>query len=287
MVLALGIAVYLFTQANWLQVTTHQVYQQKTVEGLEGFRILQLSDLHSKNFGKENSRLIGRIHSSDPDIIVMSGDMINATDDDGTVVVNLIENLKGRYPIFYSLGNHEQLAKQYAKETGSDKYEKYMQNLKENNVVVLDNAKAEIPFGLAQINLYGFTLPLEYYTGDKVENFLFETKLEEGLLVEILDEPDPETLNILLAHAPKYFKNYTAWGADLILSGHAHGGLIRVPGIGGLLAPQQGFLPEYDGGKYTQNGKTMIVNRGKGNHILNLRVNNRPEITVVDVVYNQ
>ena len=107
-------ALYLYIESNWLQVTYYQVNLPKPVEGLEGFRILHLSDLHSKVFGNNNSRLIRQIKNADPDIIVMSGDMIDATGDDGTVILNLVRNLESRYPIFYSLGNHEQLAEQNA-----------------------------------------------------------------------------------------------------------------------------------------------------------------------------
>ena len=281
------LSLYLFIQSNWLQVTTYQVHVPRLTEKLEGFRILQLSDLHSKKFGRGNSRLLQHILKINPNIILMTGDMINATDDDGSVVINLIQSLEGRYPILYSLGNHEQLAKQYAKEAGSNKYEDYLISLKELDVILLDNARAEITVENASIELYGFTLPLTYYTGDKVENFLFDTEIKAGKLEEALGNTNPETLTILLAHTPKFFEEYVDWGADLIFSGHVHGGLIRIPGIGGLIAPQQGFFPDYSGGSYKQRGKTMIVNRGKGSHLLNLRINNRPQITVVDLVSSQ
>jgi uncharacterized protein len=281
--LIISAALYLYIQSNWLQISHYQVYLEKQAEGLEGFRILQLSDLHSKTFGKNNRRLITDIHSVDPDLIVMSGDMIDATGDDGSVIIHLIQSLEGRYPVYYSLGNHEQLAEQNAEASGSNYYKNYIRSLEENNVTVLDNTKAEISLGPTRINLYGFSLPIKYYSGDRIRKFLYETELEDNLLLQVLGAPDPEAINILLAHAPKYFEEYAYWGADLTFSGHIHGGIIRIPGIGGLVGPQQGFLPDYDGGKYTRNGKFMIVSRGKGSHILNLRVNNRPEITVVDL----
>ncbi len=241
--LAALFSIYFYVQANWLQLTTYQVHVPKLSEELEGFRILQLSDLHSKKFGRGNSRLIQHILKADPDIILMTGDMINATDDDGSIVIDFIQNLKGRYPIFYSLGNHEQLAGQYAKEAGSNKYENYLRVLQEHDVTLLDNARAQITLGNTPIELYGFTLPLTYYTGDKVENFLFETQIKTVKLHEELGTADPEALTILLTHAPKFFEEYAAWGADLVFSGHVHGGLIRIPGIWGLMAPQQGFFP--------------------------------------------
>jgi uncharacterized protein len=276
-------ALYLYIQANWLHSVYYRVDPPKTVGHRESIRILHLSDLHSKKFGRNNSRLIGRIQSAAPDLIVMSGDMIDATGDDGTVIGELVRSLAGRYPIFYSIGNHEQLAAENARENGLDVYANYLSSLAENNVVILDNARSEFSLGEARLNLYGFTLPLEYYRGERVKKFLFKTELEEGLLLQSLGAPDPAEINILLAHAPKYFAEYAAWGADLAFSGHVHGGVIRIPGLGGLMAPQQGFFPAYDGGRYTLNGKTMFVSRGKGSHLLNLRVNNRPQITVVDL----
>jgi uncharacterized protein len=274
---------YLYIQANWLQVSMYRVPLPEGLVNPEGIRILQLSDLHSKTFGRGNTRLIRQIRKADPHLLLMTGDMLNATDDDGAVVIALIRSLGGRCPIYYSLGNHEQLAKQYAGETGSQKYAAFLESLETLGVILLDNARAELFLQDTAVELYGFTLPLNYYTGDKVENFLFERGLKEGTLEEYLGTPDPEALTILMAHSPKFFEEYREWGAHVTFSGHVHGGLIRIPGLGGLLAPQQGFFPEYSGGMYRREGQTLLVNRGKGSHLLNLRVNNRPHVVVADL----
>lgn len=203
----------------------------------------------------------------------MTGDMINTKDTDYEVFINLAKEMCKSYKTYYIVGNHEQ-------NLSDDKLKNLKNELKSIGVKVLDNEKVAITKGIDSINLYGLWFGLKYYKDINKkynQNVYFGTEQ----IKTILGDLDDNSYNILLTHNPLYFDTYSAWGADLTIFGHIHGGMIRIPFIGGLFSPEKEFFPKYNAGKYMIKGKELIVNRGLGNGNFGIRIFNRPEITVI------
>ncbi|MEW9096977.1 MAG: metallophosphoesterase [Clostridiaceae bacterium] len=276
-----AISTFVYAQFNWLKVSEYEVVSNKIGNEFDGFKIVQLSDLHSKEFGKNNITLIKKIKKLDPDIIVTTGDMYNSRNDDGEVFYNLAKNLSKDYKIYYILGNHEQVSEITRKESEGNKENNYIERLKETGVIVLDNDKAEIEREDKKINLYGLEIPLRFYKSKSTATYSGDKPYEKSNVEKAIGKASKEDFNILLAHNPIYFPVYSNWGADLTLSGHTHGGIIRIPFKGGLLSPERTFFPEYDGGEFELNESKLIVNRGLGNDTIKLRIFNRPEISFI------
>ncbi|NLM09241.1 MAG: metallophosphoesterase [Clostridiaceae bacterium] len=258
---------------NFLEVLQYSAASNKIPPLFKGFKILQISDLHSKEFGNYNKRLVKKITGENPDIVVMTGDMVNSRDTDFEVFINFARQISKSYDIYYIVGNHEQ-------NLSDDKRKILIDNLNEIGIRVLDNEKVMITRGTDSINLYGLWFNLRYYK-DLNNEYTKDVFFGADQIQSILGNLDTDSYNILLTHNPLYADTYSDWGADLILSGHMHGGMIRVPFIGGLLSPEREFFPKYDAGKYQVNGKILIVNRGLGNGDFGIRVFNRPEISVI------
>ena len=237
------------------------------------FNILQISDLHSEEFGKANRRLLRAIDRQDPDIIAITGDMINRRERNYRVFDDMVAALAEKYPIYYIVGNHEQNLQE---ETLAEMLD-HLENL---GVQVLDNEKTSIEKEGEAINLYGLWFHLRYYrdlSNEYTEDYYFGKKQ----IKQILGEAEKEDFNILLTHNPVYFDTYSSWGADLTLSGHMHGGMVRIPFKGGLFSPEQELFPKYDGGVYKDGSNTMIVSRGLGRGRAGFRFFNRPELVVI------
>jgi len=255
-----------------LSITKVTIKNKKIPASFDNFKIVQLSDLHSKSFGKDNIRLIRAVKNQNPSIIVLTGDMINSTDTDFTTLYSLAEDLVKICPVYYIVGNHEQmLAVQLRAQM--------IQNLKDLGVNILDNEKAAIVKGNEKINLYGLWFNLRYYRNLKDDDK--DYYLQTQKLRQLEGKPNTKQYNVLLAHNPVYFDTYSKWGADLTLSGHIHGGMIRIPFKGGLFSPEIEFFPKYDAGIYKIGDNTLFVNRGLGNGLIGLRFFNRPEISVI------
>ncbi|WP_213975081.1 metallophosphoesterase [Tepidanaerobacter acetatoxydans] len=277
----IGILAFLYVEANSLQITEYTITSPKIPEEFEGFKILQLSDLHSKEFGRDNIRLIEQIKAQNPDIIVATGDMLNSGNDNGQVFYNLAKELVKEFKLYYIKGNHEQIAEFKAEEAGSGWFDSYMDELRNLGVIILDNDKAELKKGDASINLYGLEISLLLYRGRYSSNYNGEKSIDVISIEKKLGRREREKYNILLTHNPAYFQIYSRWGADLVLSGHVHGGIVRLPLLGGLLSPDATFFPKYDAGEFELGDSKMIVSRGLGNSTLRLRVFNRPEIITI------
>lgn len=265
--------VELYIDSNVLTTTEFIIKNEKIPIKFDGYKILHLSDLHSKSFGIKNDKLIEKINLINPEIIVMTGDMVNCNDTNFDNFFELVKVLVKKYKIYYIVGNHEQNMKKVNKNVIID-------FLKSNGVKVLDNEKVELVKGDEKINLYGLWCNLRYYSakteGEK-EDFTLETieKIMENV------EMNKEEYNILLAHNPNFIESYAAWGADLMLSGHIHGGMVRIPFIGGVFSPDTLLFPKYDSGLYNVSGKQLIVSRGLGKGVRGFRFFNRPEINVI------
>ena len=264
---------YIKYNVNTLEVTKYVVENKKVPKEFDGYNIVQISDLHSKLFGENNKKLIQKIKSLNPDIVVVTGDLIDGENNNYNVALDFMKEISKLYRVYYIIGNHEQksLIKKY-----KDEYKDYFNKLHQIDFVNLDNNKVEIVKGDSNINLYGLTVPYSCY------KYLFDnqetTSIDIDFLEEKLGKVDKEQFNILLAHTPFYFDEYEKWGADLTLCGHVHGGIVRLPLVGGLLSPDRKFFPKYDLGKYIKNKSTMIVSKGLGGSKVLIRVNCKPEI---------
>lgn len=257
---------------NHIEVSKYDVSSSKIPKAFNGYKILQLSDLHSKSFGEDNRRLIEVIDKEKPDIVVMTGDMINSFEEEFCVFLDLAEKLK-KYKVYFVEGNNE------TKLSREEKLE-LIKELKNRGVRILDNEKIRLTKDGSFIGLYGVWCDLCYYKEIK-SVYKKDTYFQKKNIEKVLGYTDKKEFNILLAHNPLYFDTYAKWGADLTLSGHIHGGLIRIPGVGGLLSPERKFFPKYSKGQYEIKDSKLIVNRGLGGKPLLPRVFNKPEISVI------
>lgn len=238
----------------------------------EGTFVL-LSDLHNKSFGKQNDRLLQAIEEEKPDAILIAGDMYtsSAREDNGEIAV-FVQKLAERYPVYYGNGNHEQKTRLFP-ETFGDKYETFAEKICRAGVHLLVNDKLYLPD--YNMEIYGLEIGREYYHKPK------KKPMRADYMEQMLGKVDESRYNLLIAHNPEYFDNYAAWGADLTVSGHIHGGLMRLPVLGGVISPRLCLFPYYDGGRFTEGGREMILSRGLGTHTLPIRIFNPGELVVV------
>ena len=259
-----------------IEIAEYIVENKKIPKAFDNYTIVQISDLHNKSFGNNNIHLINKIDKINPQVVFITGDMIDGESKNFQVALDLLNNLVNKYKVYYITGNHEQkaLVKKY-----KNLYKEYFTKLRNIEGVHLDNEKIQIKKGDSHINLYGLTIPFKCY------KYLFDKnksiELEENFLQDNLPEINRNEYNILLSHTPFYFDEYEKWGADLILAGHVHGGIIRIPFVGGLLSPNRQFFPKYDLGKYNKNNSTMIVTKGLGGSKVLVRINCKPEIVKI------
>ena len=231
-------------------------------EAFSGFKIAQISDLHNAEFGTDNQKLIDILKSEAPDAIVITGDLIDARRTNTEIAKSFARRCMEIADCYYVPGNHEARL--------GDTYDAFESALIADGVNVLRNGSVRIRKEMDAIRIVGVDDPAFAKASDAITN------LDAAL--EALSSDD---FTILLAHRPELIDEYSKWGIDLVLSGHAHGGQIRLPGIGGLYAPGQGFFPKYTSGNYTVGDTEMIVSRGIGNSAFPLRVNDRPEVVIV------
>lgn len=270
----LAICIRSVIENRTLAVTRYQVSSPKIPKEFEGCRLAVLADLHNACFGDDNELLVQKIREEQPDYILLVGDMIVGKPEQSTEVpVCLIETLAKDFPIYYARGNHELRAACYP-ETYGDMWETYRKRL-DGTVTWLQNDYVELTKGTERIFLYGLDLPPRYYKRFR------HVSMEKDDMTKWLGVPEAGGYRILLAHNPDYFPEYAAWGADLVLSGHLHGGMIRLPWLGGVVSPMVWFFPKYDKGKYQQRDSIMLLSGGLGNHTFKFRVNNLPEILIV------
>lgn len=255
--------------------TVHYHIETKKVKS--PVTIVMLADLHNQEFGENNEILFETIKENSPDFVCLAGDMlIGHTKIPYEAGQNAVMELAKQYQIFYGLGNHEARMRRQIEIYGT-RYEDYMKPIKALGVHVLVNESVKIQIGDNQFCIYGYNLPPKYF--EKFNRYVFEEKQLEEVLGKCEDLG--ECYNILLAHNPVYFKQYAAWGADLTMSGHLHGGIIRLPILGGIITPQAKLFPRYSAGKYKIGEKEMIVSRGLGTHTIPIRFNNKPELSVI------
>ena len=266
----IGTALFLYFfyfQNNSIVTSEYIIRSEKLPTSFHNYKIVQLSDLHNKSFGKNQSKLVTEVKKLEPDMIVFTGDVIDSKRYNEEPSLVLMEELVQIAPVYYVTGNHE---------VWSQKFDTLEDKLRNIGVHVMRNTTEEINVGTDKIQMIGIDDPANV-EGTKEEDRMMEsiTKSMEKV------EPERSLFQILLSHRPEMFSLYTEFGFDVVFSGHAHGGQFRIPFVGGLIAPDQGLFPKYTAGKYRNNQTTMIVNRGLGNSIIPVRVFNRPEIVLV------
>ncbi len=232
-----------------------------------------LSDLHNKSFGRNNARLQKAIEGQKPDAVLIAGDMYTADrGGNNSDTASFVCGLAGKYPVYYGNGNHEHKTRLFPEEFGS-MYGDYMERLSKAGVRLLVNRKVFLSD--YHVELYGLEIDRDYYRK------LVKPSMEEEYLDRLLGKPDEEKFNLLIAHNPDYFETYAGWGADLTVSGHVHGGLMRLPVLGGVISPRLRLFPRYDGGRFEMDGRVMILGRGLGTHTLPVRIFNPGELVVI------
>lgn len=238
-------------------------------------RFVLLSDLHNKSYGKDNERLIERIESIAPDAVLVAGDMLTAVKGHTfDTALSLMRRLAASYPVYYGMGNHEYRLQLYPDQYG-DLYERYVAGLQDAGIEPLVNQNTYLPaFNVA---VCGSQIDREYYKRFR------KSPMPAEYLTKILGRPREDACQILIAHNPLYFEEYAAWGADVVVSGHVHGGIMRLPLLGGVLSPNLSLFPKYDGGRFALGKAVLLLSRGLGTHTIPLRIFNPGELVVVEI----
>ena len=270
-----GVTILLLVLIVWaawgntaLELNTYTVSSNELPDAFDSYRIAHISDLHNAELGDSNEKLLSMLREAEPDIIAITGDLIDSRNTNIEVALAFAEEAMKIAPCYYVTGNHEARVSEY---------DELKAGLEAAGVVVLENERTEIELSGEAITILGVDDPsfnTDYLFGDSAS-------VVSNTLAEISTEDDGFTL--LLSHRPELFDTYVKHGMNLVLSGHAHGGQFRLPFVGGLVAPNQGLFPKYDSGLYTDGSINMIVSRGIGNSLLPFRFNNRPEVILIEL----
>lgn len=248
-------------------VTRYTVESSRIPAAFDHFKIAVISDLHNAEFGTDNSHLLKLIEDEAPDMIAVTGDLIDSNRMDISIAEELIDQIVDIAPCYYVTGNHEAWI--------GTEYQETEKMLLDKGVIVLHDETVKLVRDDGSIQIAGLDDPA--FSGEAADDG------EELLKSRLKDMEIDDSFCILLSHRPEIFDVYVSMDIDLVLSGHAHGGQFRLPFIGGLIAPDQGFLPEYDDGEYIEDNTLMIVSRGLGNSIIPIRFNNDPELVIVEL----
>ena len=266
LILLIGVFVWMLWTNQALELNTYTISSDRLPESFDGFRIAQISDLHNAQMGADNEKLLQLLRQAQPDMIAITGDLVDSRKTDTEVALAFVTEAVKIAPCYYVPGNHEARLTEYGA---------LRQALEELGVSVLENTGISFEKDGASIYLAGVLDPA-FRADDQTpdEAVIIADQLQDMAL-------DRDDFILLLSHRPELLEIYAQHGADLVLSGHVHGGQFRLPGLGGLFAPSQGFFPEYDAGLYTDGATTMLVSRGIGNSLFPLRFNNPPEVLLI------
>lgn len=269
--LILFITIDLYASQNVISTSR---YHYNNSEITSPFTIVQLSDLHDHEFGQDNSRLLEKIRKESPDIIVMTGDMLNAEDADADIVLDLIKEADQIAPVYYSFGNHEMEYMEL-----NDNEDAFRAQLEDAGAVVLEKEYIDTEINGCPVRIggvYGYVLDREWEDGS-----------EQEFMRDFQDTDRTDRLKILLSHIPEgllLWESMDYWDVDLVFSGHVHGGQARLPFIGGLYDPEEGWFPTYTKGMFECGKGTMILSAGLGSSEGLPRINNLPDLVVCTVV---
>ena len=266
-------------------------------------KLVFIADLHEKSYGKDNEKLVEKIGALAPDAVIVGGDLVvygqvnrlykkslesgQKNDDPGTDwmkhSLSLMERLVQICPVFFAEGNHELRLEYYEELNAYD--DKFLKEMEKAGVRMLHNSAVDpLEAGGSGILLQGLELPMKYYKKFR------KTRLSEEELRDMIGEPDRSLYTVLVSHIPVYFPTYAKWGCDLCLCGHVHGGLMRLPVIGGVMGTRPNLFPRYSCGQYFYSAQTegkkhlssMILTCGLGMHTLPIRIFNPGEISLVE-----
>lgn len=267
-VVAVLLVIWLIWGNITVGVTRYTLASNRLPNAFDHYKIVVVSDLHNAEFGEHNDVLVDLVKQEKPDMIALTGDLLDSQKTNMEIAQALVQQLVTIAPCCYVTGNHEAWL--------GESYQALEKILQEESVVVLHDAVIQLKKGGQAIQIAGLDDPDFTDRDSSIQQSMLETKLERLNL--------GSEYCVLLSHRPEAFEAYANQKVDLVLSGHAHGGQFRIPFVGGMIAPNQGFFPKYDAGIYTQDNTAMIVSRGVGNSIIPLRVNNRPEIVSIELL---
>jgi len=262
----------ILSDMNHFRVTHYRLESHKLKKHI---RVIVLADLHDKEYGKGNAKLIQAIDARHPDAIVMAGDMLNVKFTFSfQTILDLVTELSMRYPVYYGMGNHEQRL-YYSPGKYQVTYEEMKKRLQDAGAILLDNESVVLnDYG---IRITGLSIDKKFY--DKKAKYT----MNKADVASCAGAANPDEYQLLIAHNPEYFKAYTSWGADLTLAGHLHGGVMRLPVIGGVISPRWQLFPRFSGGIYSEEYKKMVVSCGLGTHTIPVRVFNPGEVVCIDI----
>ena len=244
-------------------------YGYKNPRITKDFKVVHLTDLHNYQFGTKNHRLVDKVREETPDFIFLTGDMLNEDEIRTDIYIDLMEQLVEIAPVYISLGNHEI---EYMNRAGNNNL---ISEIEQAGAVVLNEQYIDMEINGVPVRLggvYGYIL-----APDKVKNS------EQAFMEEF---QDTDRFKILLSHIPEgllLWKSMEYWDVDLVFSGHVHGGQVRLPFIGGLYDPEEGYFPTYTKGMFKCGNGAMILSAGLGSSRGRLRINNFPEMVVCEI----
>jgi len=275
-VVALFFFIVMLIDGNRFVIREYTIESDKIKDGID---LAVMADLHNKQYGTQNEKLLNALRKIAPHVIMVAGDMLTAKPGKGyEKAAAFMEKVASEFPVYYGLGNHEYRMKIYPESYGTE-FDEYMERLEKAGILVLDNESALIQVkreqSLTNIRVSGVAIERFYY--NRFRKIYMSGEYLDGLI----GRADENAYQVLLAHNPEYFETYADWGADLTLSGHIHGGIMRLPFLGGVISPKLVFFPKYDGGHYIRNGRHMVLSRGLGMHTIPIRIFNPAELVVV------
>lgn len=252
-----------------IDVSHYEIKSDKLNQKYNNYKIMLLTDLHNRDI---TEKLVKIVNEENPNIIVMSGDMINEKVDGFDNFFNLCEELKNK-TVYYVFGNHEE-------NMSDEKQNEFIEKIKEKtNVILLNNDKVELD---NSFTIYGFSHQVKYYLASTKE------KIDLNYIEERIGKIDINKFNLLISHDPLLYNLYSKYGFDMVLSGHLHGGIINIPFVGGLLSPDFTFFPKYYKGVNKIANTNLVISRGLGyGYMIPIRVFNRGEVVIINLMKNE
>ena len=252
-----------------IETTEHTIESTRLPKSFDGFKIVQISDLHNTEFGKDNEKLIKIIKEQKPDAVFVTGDTIDGFYTNIQIPIKLFEEILKICDIYLVVGNHEI-------RSDTNLYFEFLDTLTEMGVIVLKDDTTYIERNGEKIQVIGLNDASNYKA-------VYNDNYSKQIVETINNLDNKNHFTVLLSHHPELFNEYIKTNVDLVFSGHAHGGQFRFPFVGGVIAPNQGLFPKYDAGLYSEGNTNMIVSRGIGNSVFPFRFNNRPEIILIEL----
>lgn len=255
-----ALVVFLYINNNWIMTTNHTYESAKVPSAFDGFRITHITDLHDAMFGENQTRLVEKVKATKPDVIFITGDLVDSRRYDLQSSLLAVEQFIEIADVYYVLGNHE---------VALNEMDTIYRELMGLGVNILPNTAVTLERDGQQLAIAGIEDPL---MGN-----------EADWMIEQATKEVEDTFTLLLSHRPEEFETYVASGVDVVFTGHAHGGQVRLPFIGGLVAPTQGLFPKYTAGVHAEKDTTMFISRGLGNSVFPYRIFNLPEIITMEL----